>query len=1135
MQKVGETIRLSATDLSQFLACAHRTALDLTVALGRRTAPFRFDPMIDVLRERGLAHEQAYVDGLRSLGLGLADLNGTGGDQAVAATLEAMQRGVDVIVQASLRHGSWVGRPDLLQRVEVPSALGAWSYEATDTKLTRETKGGTILQLSLYSDLLAAAQGSVPEWFRVVTTNPTNPVETYRVQDFAAYHRLIRRSLVAAVAVDPDTLSAATYPEPVEHCDVCRWWTVCDRRRRDDDHLSFVAGIAKLQQDTLAGQNVTTLAALATLPLPLPFKPKRGSAETYVRIREQARLQLEARVGGRPVYELLPVSPGHGLARLPPPSPGDVFLDLEGDPYAREGGREYLFGLVQLRAEGTFTRRSFWAFTDGEERAAFEAVMDEIGRLWAAYPRMHVYHYAPYEPAAFKRLMGRHAAREAEIDAMLRAELFVDLYAVVRQGVRAGVERYSIKDLEPFYHFSRTVDLAEARANLRLIERALEAAAIEIVPEGVLAAVDGYNLDDCVSALQLRDWLESLRADVESGGTPVPRPGPPTIDPPKEQTDRDRALVAAAALLTVDVPTDPDARSDDQQARWLLAQLLGWHRREDKAAWWEFFRLRDLPDDELMDEKQAIAGLTLVGRVGGTVKSPIDRYSFPPQEGDLHSGDELHLPGDRGKFGKVEAIDRHARTLDVKKRGVVADEHPTAVFAHTFISGNAMADSLLRIAGGVTASGVAGAESPAADILLRRAPRLHSGPFQQWSGEDAVAFAVRVGLDLDRTVLAIQGPPGAGKTYAGARMICALVRAGKRVGVTATSHKVIRNLLDAVLEAASEEGLPMAAVHKTEPGDPGPVAETSNNAEVLNLMQGGAVNVAGGTQWMWARPDFAAVVDVLFVDEAGQMSLANVLAVTPSCTSMVLLGDPQQLEQPQQASHPDGAGVSALDHLLAGRRTIPADRGIFLPETWRLAPAISAFTSEVFYESRLASHAGLERQALVGVGALDGSGLWLAALDHDGNQNSSPEEADAVARIVARLLDGTAGWVNAKGERRVMIGADILVVAPYNAHVALISERLARHDVRVGTVDKFQGQEAPIVIYSMATSAPEDAPRGMEFLYSLNRLNVATSRARCACILVASRKLLAPDCKSPRQMQLANALCRYAELARVID
>jgi uncharacterized protein len=273
-------------------------------------------------------------------------------------------------------------------------------------------------------------------------------------------------------------------------------------------------------------------------------------------------------------------------------------------------------------------------------------------------------------------------------------------------------------------------------------------------------------------------------------------------------------------------------------------------------------------------------------------------------------------------------------------------------------------------------------------------------------------------------------------------------------------------------------------------------------------------------------------VDLLFVDEAGQMSLANVLAVSRAAGSIVLLGDPQQLEQPKKGSHPEGAEASALQHALGVHKTIPEECGIFLPTTWRLAPSICSFTSELFYEGRLSSKAGLERQRLAGGGQFDRSGLWVVDVAHDGNRNSSAEEIDVVAGLVHELTATGVRWVNEDGLEEQMAGRHILVVAPYNAQVSRLAERLEPLGARVGTVDKFQGQEAPVVIYSMATSRPEDAPRGMEFLYSLNRLNVATSRARCAVILVASPKLFEPECRTTRQMKLANALCRYRELAR---
>jgi uncharacterized protein len=391
-------------------------------------------------------------------------------------------------------------------------------------------------------------------------------------------------------------------------------------------------------------------------------------------------------------------------------------------------------------------------------------------------------------------------------------------------------------------------------------------------------------------------------------------------------------------------------------------------------------------------------------------------------------------------------------------------------------------------------------------------------------------------VQLADSVLAIQGPPGAGKTYTGARMICELVQQGKKVGITAVSHKVIRKLLEDVIQAAKELGLTgLRCVEKVSDKpeqDPPGIMLTTDNAEPLVALLGG-VQVVAGTAWLWSREDYFEAVDVLFVDEAGQMSLANVLAMSQAAKSLVLLGDPQQLEQPLKGSHPEGADVSALEHILAGARTIPADKGLFLERTWRLHPRLCEFTSEVFYEGRLHSREGLERQSIQGHPWLGEAGLWFIPVRHEGNQNASAEEVERVAVIVDTLIQPGVNWIDDKDRTRPLRLDDILIVAPYNAQVSDLAAGLP--GARIGTVDKFQGQQAPVVIYSLTTSSPEDAPRGMEFLYSLNRLNVATSRAQAMVIVVGSRRVLEPECRSPRQMQLANALCRYVELARVAD
>lgn len=1141
MHSFDNTVALFATDLANFLGCRHRTGLDMAAALGERRRPHFDDPLLDLLIERGRKHEQRYVDSLRTAGHEILDLTTVGDNPLlVTRTIEAMHEGADVIVQGGLRTGRWFGKPDILRRIDTPSGLGSWSYEIEDTKLSRETRAGTILQLGLYSELLQGVQEICPERFHVITPDPTTPRHTYRFDDYGAYFRLQKRLMEEMLQLGHEHVLDTYYPEPVDHCDICCWAGDCRDRRRHDDHLSLVAGIARLQRRELEARQVRTLASLAGLPVPLGFRPKRGSVDGLIRMRHQARLQLESRGRVPPLHELRPVEDGVGLCRLPEPSPGDIFLDLEGDPVAVEGGREYLFGLVTLGADKDPVYRSFWAFTDAEERAAFETVVDVITQTLAEHPGAHIYHYAPYEPSAFQRLMGRYATRENEIDALLRGERFVDLYRVVQQGLIAGVDRYSIKNLEDCYGFVRAVDLRVAGVNRRRLEVSLESCGVGILQE-IRDSVEGYNRDDCVSTLRLREWLESLRTELIASGTAVPRPTIKDAAPSEKVHERALRVAELRARLLENMPESRAERSDDQQASWLLAYMLDWHRREDKVGWREYFNLCGLPLEELYDEPNAIAGLELVERLTGNAAGPVtDRYSYPEQEMELSRKDKLKLQ-EGTKFGDVVAVDRIARTIDVKKGKAQAEVHPTAAFAHNYISIEVLESALfqlgLHVAENGLDGGVADGYRAAIDLLMRRPPRLAGESFEAVDRETATSLATRVVGALADTVLPIQGPPGAGKTYTGARMICSLVAAGKRVGITGPSHKVVRNLLNAVADASLDAGIAVRLMHKMTDREDSEanhaVAATTDNAAALAALQSAKVDVLGGTAWLWARPDFARSVDVLFVDEAGQMSLANTLAVAGAGLSLVLLGDPQQLDQPKKGTHPDGVGVSALEHILGGAQTIPADRGIFLPTTWRLCPRICEFTSELFYERKLVAKDTLGYQRLTGVGALDGSGLWIVDVNHDGNRNSSQEEVTAVASLVERLLSADARWIDQHERERPITRDDVLVVAPYNAHVARLVERLGPQ-ARVGTVDKFQGQEAPVVIYSMATSCAEDAPRGMEFLYSLNRLNVATSRARCAAIIVASRRLFEPECKTPRQLQLANALCRFREMAKVM-
>ncbi|HEV3254784.1 MAG TPA: TM0106 family RecB-like putative nuclease [Candidatus Acidoferrales bacterium] len=1137
MKIASGQIRLAATDLSNHLACRHLTSLDLSVARRERSAPDWRSPDLFVIQELGARHEAAYLDFLRGKGLSVVDLRAIENEQqAVAETRACMERGVEVIAQGSLACGRWFGRPDVLRRVAKPSRLGEWSYEVYDCKLARETKAATILQLALYSSLVKEVQGEDPEFIYVVPPGENFEAEAYRLAEYSAYYRLVKARLEG---VCDDGKAEETYPEPCAHCDVCRWFRECDARRRGDDHLSLVAGITRLQRNQLNSWETETTAKLAALPIPLKQKPLHGSREGFERVREQARVQVEGRTKQSPVHELLPVIEGAGFCKLPEPSADDMFVDLEGDPFAGDAGLQYLFGFAFRNAAGELSYEKRWALNREEEKKGFEWLVDEMVRRRKANQKMHVYHFGGYEPGVLKRLMGVYATREDEIDRMLRAHVLVDLHLALKQSVRASVEEYSLKKVEAFYGFKRETPLDASRAAMRYVEHRLELGwGDKALPDSIREAMEGYNSEDCYSTAKLRDWLEEERRKLTERGVEAPRPLEKDGDPSEKlQAKLDRAA-ALTERLSEGVPVDPGARSEKQAAQRLLAQLLSWHRREDKRAWQEGYRLADMEDEELLDERVGLTRMRFVERVEAGGQVPTDRYSFNPQKSNVRAGKGLYF-GDE-EFGKVVAIDHARGIVDIKKTKKTADIHPATVYMWEGPRNtDPQAGSLYRVGEWVAANGIdaPGRYRAGRDLLLRRPPRLRGGEkLAPLALELPESTASRVVLRLEDSVFAIQGPPGSGKTYTGARMICELVKRGNKVGVTALSHKVIRKLLEDVVEAAQEKNVPgVRCMHRDTNGEEsdGVAVARKDNEEAWAALQSGRANVVGGTSWLWAPEAAFEAVDVLFIDEAGQMSLADVLAVSQAAKSLVLIGDPQQLERPLKGSHPEGAEKSALQHLLGERKTIPENMGLLLPETWRMHPAICGFTSELFYDGRLGARGFTKNRVLEGHPWLSGAGLWFVPVAHEGNRNSSAEEVEAVARIVESLVRPEVRWLYGEGNSRRLELEDILIVAPYNAQVSDLMTRLP--GAQVGTVDKFQGQEAPVVIYSLTTSSPEDAPRGMEFLYSLNRLNVATSRGKSNVIVVGSPRLFEPECRSPRQMQLANALCRYLELARIID
>jgi uncharacterized protein len=1115
----GRTI-FSASDLVGFLECEHLTTLaltDLVTPLPRAED----DDSAVLVQEKGFAHESAFLASLKAKGLRVAEIRGEGKPEDLAReTSEAMQEGYGVIFQATFLSGPLYGRADFLRRVERPSRLGGHGYEVLDAKLARSAKAKFVVQLCFYSALLADVQGVEPKMMHLVLGDGTE--RNFRFADYSRYFRQVRDRFLGFVARHPNE----TYPERCQHCPLCSWRDLCGQRWGKDDHLNQVAGITSNQIERLLAAGTHTLAALAELDV--VARVAKLQPATVDKLRSQAGLQLAHRQTGQRRVEVLELDPDgrRGFCRLPKPDAGDVFFDMEGDPF-EEQGLEYLFGLRFLEG-GEPGFRAFWAHDRAEEGRAFEALMDFLAERMCRFPGMHIYHYAHYEPSALKRLMCLHGTREAQVDDLLRRGKFVDLYKVVREAIRTSETGYSIKDIERFYMPPREGEIKTAGASIVHYER------WRVTRDGAeLEKIRSYNEDDCRSTHLMRDWLLSHRPSALAWYSGPAQPeGDEVQKPVSEKTLQiEEALARYREQLLGGLPDDRAAWGPDEHMRELVLQLLDFHRRAAKPEWWAMFARKDMTEEELVEDIECLGGLRQVSGKPPvpTKRSLVHSFAFPEQETKLRAGKDCHRTDTAERLGEIIVLDEQARTVQVKVAERRQVPHALSLGPGRPIPTEVIRDAVWRFADSLV---LADGRFAAVRALLRRDPPAlrdrQPGDAILPAGGDALQRSLEAAMSLKDSYLFVQGPPGAGKTTTGSHLIVGLLREGKRVGVASNSHKAINNLLRAVEERAKEQRFTFLGAKRSGKDDPesafsGEIIQNAyDNPEVVE----GNYNLIAGTAWLFADPALEGSLDYLFVDEAGQVSLANLVAIGTAARNIVLLGDQMQLGQPIQGVHPGRSGESTLDYLLDGQATVSDDRGIFLATTWRMHEDVCGFISEAVYDGRLGAEPDNQLQRLVLAGsahpALIATGIRFLPVEHDGCSQRSEPEANVVKAVFESLL--SQSYADKKGEQKAMTVSNILVVAPYNAQVSLLKSILPEA-ARVGTIDKFQGQEAEAVIVSMTTSSGDYLPRNIEFLYDKNRLNVAVSRAKCLAVVVASPELLHVRCTRPEQMELVNTLC----------
>ncbi|MGP4032932.1 TM0106 family RecB-like putative nuclease [Pseudarthrobacter sp. 1C304] len=1098
-----------------------------------------------------------------------------------AESIEALRAGADVVFQAAFFDGQFHGRSDFLVR------QAGGSYAVFDTKLARHAKVSALLQLAAYGDQLLKA-GITPDPAVTLVLGATVQLPDGGFDYVRSHHKLAevlpvfreRRdrfvALTSAHRAQPGTVA---WDAPgITACGRCDY---CQEQVKATDDLLLVARMNSAQRKKFRAEGIRTVRQLAEAAL-------ANTSAAQLRLREQARMQsgigpADGEVGfvkdGEVHSIRFGVIPENSLAELPTPSEGDIFFDFEGDPLWQESatgvwGLEYLFGVMEAPAArgvaGVF--RPFWAHTREAEKQAFLDFLDYVEKRRRDYPDMHVYHYAPYEKTALRKLSVMHVAGEDTVDGWLREGLLVDLYQTVRNSIRISENSYSIKKLEPLYMGTnlRTGEVKDAGASVVAYARYCDARDDGRAEEAasILAGIADYNEYDCLSTLELRNWLLGLARErgiqpgsgpgSAGGGGPSGGSGRGGIEPGAEADQAssdgaghgeattavgedgppgaDAALGPVERALLQAASSDSRLSADDRKAVAMLAAAVSYHRRERKAFWWAHFdRCENGPDTherdrnvflvesaEILDDWQQ-SGKKLPERrvkLTGTVSPGSDlregskwfrMYARPLPAGLEGTGKDGF--GRNGWFGTEVLGLGHD---DGKDTVIIRDrlhrkipphnQLPIALTEDQPLATKSLEQALESLAGSAVTGLAAGSlpRHPALDLMRRLPPRLASGAALPQPGEgpdrfvDAITDAV---LALDHSYLAVQGPPGTGKTHVGSHVIARLVARGWKVGVVGQSHAVVENLLKT---AVAKAGVSPALVAKDVKHNEALPWEQRSPNEVAALLgrPGGAL--IGGTAWtMTGATVPAGALDLLVIDEAGQFSLANTLAVAQASSRLLLLGDPQQLPQVSQGAHPEPVDESALGWVSAGHATLPPELGYFLADSWRMNSELCRAVSELSYEGRLHSAPAADLRRLEGVPA----GIETVMVEHSGNITSSVEEAAEVVRQVDRHLGLT--W-HAEEGARPLGETDILVVAAYNAQVNVIREVLdaaGLAGVRVGTVDKFQGQEAAVVIVSMACSAVAEAPRGMEFLLSRNRINVAVSRGQWRAVVIRAPEL----------------------------
>ena len=1091
---------ITAYSIQDFSQCQYKTWLDYINPPDN--FPQNIDPWLEIIRKIGLEHEESYLQKIKESQTVYEIDKNLNTSEKEKLTERAIKNGEDIIYQPYLKYKKFTGSPDFLVKKQ-------GYYEPWDIKSSFKLKVENILQLCHYSFILEKQYNNFSPTGKIILRDET--VENIEIKKYYDYFLNLNKRVDSFIH-NPKVIPEAS---KCNLCNVCDYKLLCENNWKNQDHLNQVANIKKNQINFLKNEKIDTLEKLANLNFKKNIKGiNKASLDILV---QQAKLQfnykqtnqLEHKIIFEEKKKINDQNKLIGFELLPPPSENDLFFDIEGYPMyfdsnSKTSGLEYLFG-IYYRSFGKESFIKFLAINNEEEKIAFEKLVDFIFKHLKKHKDAHVYHYNSYEETALKKLSQKYEVKIKEVDFILRENKFVDLFKVVKDSILLSAENYRLKTIEKFYNLGRDEDIASGQDSLVAFENYLESGHEEILDEIIL-----YNKQDCKSLIFLQSWLNDLK--------------------PKEikYKELDEIIISEKSIEIINQEKEVEnvidkLKDEDLKLKPILSQLNFYNRKEQRAEWWNYFSNIKKNTEDLIEDNSCIGALNLISKNEEGVNNILE-FNFPNQITKMKPGDYV-LDQNGENSSSIISIDYTNFKVTLKqnkKKEIPNSLTPSQPMNITTID-NSVADFIKDF-------NYQNSYPAIKDFLFRKDSKyINKIDLSKNSSIENITERIK---NLNSSYLVMQGPPGTGKSYTSSRVILKLIELNYRVAIVCHSHKAIINLLETIDSYSVEQSYKFKGIYNS--GNRKINQEFKNieigNTNKLDLKK---FQLVAGTAWALSNMNHREnskkdkIFDFIFFDEAGQLSISKVIASSLSSKNIVMIGDHMQLPQPSLGIIEGESSLSPIEYLIKEKNTISDQKGIFLEKTYRMHPTICEFISDSFYEKRLITDKDNSNQKIIKNNNNSvKNGIYLVDLNHSGSSVQNINEVDFINNIYKKLINKK--WINRNLEKSLISNKDLLVISPFNAQVNLLKEHLPPNS-QIGTIDNFQGQEAPIVIISYTSSDPESIPRGSDFFFDFRRLNVSLSRAKCIGIIILNNKLLNYHCSTIEDMERLNYFCKLSK------